>query len=121
METIYFKGTPCHTYGSLPQVGSEAPCFHLTSINLEQITCETFKGKRIVLNIFPSLDTDVCARSVRKFNVEAAKLDNVAVVCVSMDLPLHGKILHNQQYRKCHTRLGIPLSAFRSEIRCAVM
>lgn len=87
METVYFKGTPCHTYGSLPQVGSEAPCFHLTGINLDQITCETFKGKRIVLNVFPSLDTDVCARSVRKFNVEAAKLNNVAVVCVSMDLP----------------------------------
>jgi len=87
METIYFKGTPCHTYGNIPAVGAEAPCFSLVDKDLKDIRCTDFKSKRIVLNIFPSLDTPVCAMSVRRFNKEAAELDNVVVVCVSMDLP----------------------------------
>lgn len=87
METVYFKGNPCHTYGSVPKVGEEAPCFHLAGANLAQVQCGDFKGKRVVINIFPSLDTEVCARSVRRFNEEAAKLDDTVVICVSMDLP----------------------------------
>lgn len=87
METIYFKGTPCHTYGNIPRAGSEAPCFNLTGKDLNEVRCSDYSGKRIILNIFPSLDTAVCAASVRRFNVEAAKLDNTAVICVSMDLP----------------------------------
>lgn len=87
METIYFKGTPCHTYGSVPAVGTDAPCFHLTGVDLGRVQCSDFKDKRVVLNIFPSLDTEVCARSVRKFNQEAASLSDTVVVCVSMDLP----------------------------------
>lgn len=87
METVYFAGNECHTYGLLPAVGTKAPHFNLTGSDLKEVTNETFKGKRIVLNIFPSLDTEVCARSVRKFNEEAAKMADTAVVCVSMDLP----------------------------------
>lgn len=87
METVYFNGTPCHTYGMIPAVGSEAPCFTLVTKDLAEISCSDFKGKRVVLNIFPSLDTPVCAASVRRFNKEAAGLDDVAVLCVSMDLP----------------------------------
>lgn len=87
METIYFKGTPCHTYGTVPAVGTDAPCFHLTGVDLGRVQCSDFKDKRVVLNIFPSLDTEVCARSVRKFNQEAASLADTAVICVSMDLP----------------------------------
>lgn len=87
METVYFKEIPCHIYGMLPAAGSKAPEFHLTGADLSDISLDQFKGRRVVLNIFPSLDTDVCARSVRRFNEEAAKLDNVTVVCVSMDLP----------------------------------
>lgn len=87
MNTIYFKGIPCHTYGSLPAVGEKAHCFHLVSKDLSDITCHQFKGRRVVLNVFPSLDTPVCAASVRRFNVEAAKLENTSVICVSMDLP----------------------------------
>ncbi len=83
METIYFKGTPCHTYGNIPAVGAEAPCFSLVDKDLKDIRCTDFKSKRIVLNIFPSLDTPVCAMSVRRFNKEAAELDNVVVVCRS--------------------------------------
>jgi redoxin domain protein len=87
METIYFKGTPCHTYGVMPSVGQEAPCFHLSGPDLSAVTCNDFKGRRIVLNIFPSLDTEVCARSVRRFNEEASGLPDTTVICVSMDLP----------------------------------
>lgn len=87
MQTIYFKGQPCHTYGEPPVVGQPAPAFHLAAADLSDCSLDSFAGKRIVLNIFPSLDTEVCARSVRRFNEEAARLDDTAVVCVSMDLP----------------------------------
>ncbi|MDO4319627.1 MAG: thiol peroxidase [Bacteroidales bacterium] len=87
METVYFNGTPCHTYGSIPAVGTKAPCFNLVTKDLADVSCQDFEGKRVVLNIFPSLDTPVCAASVRRFNKEAAGLDDVAVLCVSMDLP----------------------------------
>ncbi|MCC8072044.1 MAG: thiol peroxidase [Bacteroidales bacterium] len=87
METIYFKGTPCHTYGMVPSVGETAPCYHLSGCDLSQVTCHDFPDKRVVLNIFPSLDTEVCARSVRRFNKEASELKDTVVICVSMDLP----------------------------------
>ena len=87
METIYFQGTPCHTYGTVPAVGEKAPCFNLVSSDLKDVSCLDFKGERVVLNIFPSIDTGVCAASVRRFNAAAAGLDNTKVVCVSMDLP----------------------------------
>lgn len=87
METIYFKGTPCHTYGTIPAVGEKAPCYNLVTKDLSEITCHDFAGKKIVLNIFPSLDTEVCAASVRRFNKEAAGLADTIVICVSMDLP----------------------------------
>lgn len=110
METIYFKGTPCHTYGNIPEVGEKAPCFNLVTPELKEIHCADFAGKTVVLNIFPSLDTPVCAASVRRFNVEAAKMPDVAVLCVSMDLPFAAG-------RFC-TAEGItgviPASAFRS-------
>lgn len=87
METVFFKGNPCHTYGTLPEAGAKAPCFNLAGKDLADITCRDFPGKRVVLNIFPSLDTPVCAASVRRFNKEAASLPDTAVICVSMDLP----------------------------------
>ena len=87
METVYFKNEPCHTYGFLPSVGEPAPAFELTDVNLTPVTLDSFPGKKIVLNIFPSLDTEVCAMSVRRFNQEASSLPDCAVVCVSMDLP----------------------------------
>lgn len=87
MQTVYFKGTPCHTYGILPEVGEKVSCYNLVSKDLKEITCMDYKGKTVVLNIFPSLDTPVCAASVRRFNVEAAKHPDTVVICVSMDLP----------------------------------
>jgi len=87
MATITLKGTPIETIGDLPKVGEKAPAFTLTKRDLSETTLDDFAGKRIVLNIFPSIDTQVCATSVRRFNVEAAKLENSVVLCVSADLP----------------------------------
>lgn len=87
METVYLKGTPCHTYGTMPEIGSKAPCYTLVDKDLNDISCLDFLDRRVVLNIFPSIDTEVCATSVRRFNQEAAGLDNTTVICVSMDLP----------------------------------
>lgn len=87
METVYFKGTPVHTYGTVPEVGSKAPDFKLVTKGLAEISLADFAGKKLVLNVFPSLDTPVCAASVRRFNQEASQLADTAVVCVSMDLP----------------------------------
>ena len=71
METIYFNGTPCHTAGTLPEVGTKAACYTFVTPELKEIHCADFHGKRVVLNVFPSLDTPVCAASVRRFNNEA--------------------------------------------------
>ena len=68
-------------------MGEKAPCFNLVNMALKEISCLDFRGKRVVLNVFPSLDTPVCAASVRRFNQEAAGLENTVVICVSMDLP----------------------------------
>ncbi len=87
METVYFNGQECHTYGTMPTVGEVTPCYELVTKDLKDITCRDFEGKRVVLNIFPSLDTPVCAASVHRFNKEAASVDNTVVICVSMDLP----------------------------------
>lgn len=91
METIYFKGTPCHTYGNVPAVGSKAPCYALVDKDLRDFSCLDYLDRRVILNVFPSLDTEVCAMSVRRFNTEAAALDNTTVICVSMDLPFAQK------------------------------
>lgn len=76
-----------HTVGELPKAGSEAPAFALVGKDLTELNLHDFKGKRVVLNIFPSLDTEVCAASVRRFNKDAASLPDTAVICVSEDLP----------------------------------
>lgn len=90
METVHIQGTPIHTYGNLPAVGTEAPDFTLTKTDLSDVKLSDYKGKRVVLNVFPSVDTPVCAASVRKFNVDATKFENTVVICVSMDLPFAG-------------------------------
>ncbi len=87
MATTAFKGTPVNIYGALPVNGSQAPDFELVKTDLSDLTLADLKGKKVVLNIFPSLDTAVCAASVRRFNVEAAKLPGTVVVCISKDLP----------------------------------
>jgi thioredoxin-dependent peroxiredoxin len=87
MATINLKGNPIHTIGDLPERGKPMPDFLLTKTDLSDISLSAFAGKKIVLNIFPSLDTGVCAASVRRFNAEAGKLPGAVVLCVSKDLP----------------------------------
>ena len=87
MSTIRFHGEPANTVGELPAVGSAAPAFALTAADLYDLTSESLAGKRVVLNIFPSVDTGVCAQSVRTFNQRASSLDNAVVLCISADLP----------------------------------
>lgn len=87
MADITFKDSPVTTIGELPAVGSKAPSFDLVGSDLSPVTLADFAGKKIVLNIFPSLDTGVCAQSVRTFNEKAAGLDGTVVLNVSMDLP----------------------------------
>jgi thiol peroxidase len=92
MATITLKGNKIHTSGELPKVSSQAPDFKLVKSDLSELDKASLKGKKVVLNIFPSLDTDVCAASVRRFNKEASSLGNTVVVCVSKDLPFaHGR------------------------------
>lgn len=110
-ETVTFKGMAVHTNGTMPRKGGMAPEFTAVAGDLSELTLSSLRGKRVVLNIFPSLDTSVCATSVRKFNVKAAQLDNVQVLAVSMDLPF-------AQGRFCSTE-GIErvksVSLFRSK------
>jgi thioredoxin-dependent peroxiredoxin len=87
MADIMLKGDPVTTCGEIPAVNMAAPDFILTETNLSDVSLKHFAGKKIVLNIFPSIDTSVCAASVRRFNAAAASLPHVAVLCISADLP----------------------------------
>ncbi|SPT53565.1 Probable thiol peroxidase [Actinomyces bovis] len=87
MAEILVRGTPVHTVGTLPATGSKAPDFELVGADLAPVSSQDLAGRRVVLNIFPSIDTGVCAMSVRKFNESAAALENTTVLCISMDLP----------------------------------
>jgi thiol peroxidase len=87
MAKITLKGNAINTNGDLPAVGSKAPDFKLVKTDLGEVSLADFAGKTVVLNIFPSVDTGVCAASVRRFNAELDKLGTVAVVCASADLP----------------------------------
>jgi thioredoxin-dependent peroxiredoxin len=91
MAEVTLGGNPVHTIGELPEIGTKAPDFAVTGGNLADITRDELEGQRVVLNIFPSLDTATCALSVRHFNEVAAGLDNTVVLCVSADLPFAQK------------------------------
>ena len=86
-QTVHFQGNPVAVAGSIPQAGSKAQAFTLVAKDLSDVTLGQFAGKRKVLNIFPSIDTGVCAASVRKFNQLATEIDNTVVLCISADLP----------------------------------
>lgn len=87
MTDITLDGIPVHTHGSLPTVGTKAPGFTLVGNDLSPIALADFAGSRLILNIFPSVDTGICATSVRTFNERAAGLENTKVLCISRDLP----------------------------------
>ncbi|MFA8298631.1 MAG: thiol peroxidase [Hyphomicrobiales bacterium] len=87
MAQVTLQGNPINTKGNLPKVGDVAPAFTLVKNDLHPVSLSDFKGKKVVLNIFPSLDTEICATSVRQFNSQAEKIDNTVVICISKDLP----------------------------------
>ncbi|MDY0350152.1 MAG: thiol peroxidase [Desulfobulbaceae bacterium] len=110
MASITLQGNPITTVGELPAVNTQAPAFTLTGTDLADHSLADYANRTVVLNIFPSLDTSVCAASVRRFNAEAGGLDNTVVLCISADLPFAHK-------RFCETEgldRVIPLSVFRS-------
>jgi len=87
MSELKFKGNPIHTVGEMPSKGSKAPNFELVKNDLSRVSLNDYLGKNVILNIFPSIDTGVCATSARKFNEDASKLPNTIIACVSKDLP----------------------------------
>ncbi|MCK6090723.1 thiol peroxidase [Micrococcus endophyticus] len=87
MATTHMKSTPVQTVGDLPEVGASAPDFTLTGADLSPVTLQELRGRRVILNVFPSLDTGVCAASVREFNSRATDLEDTTVLAVSADLP----------------------------------
>ena len=91
MASITLGGNPVHTSGELPKVGTKLADFKLVTNDLTVATLADFAGSRLVLNIFPSIDTGTCASSVRKFNESASQLENTKVLCISRDLPFAQK------------------------------
>ena len=110
MAQVAFKGHPVQTSGQLPAIGVQAPGFTLAGSDLSDLCLAAYAGRKIVLNIFPSIDTPVCAASVRRFNAEAAVLGDTVVLCVSADLPFaHGRFCTVEGLEKV-----VPASVFRS-------
>lgn len=110
MSTITFQGKPIQINGELPLVGTKAPDFTLVNEKLANVSLATYKGKRKVLNIVPSIDTPTCATSTLKFNEKVTHLDNTVLLVVSADLPF-------AQCRFCSNESlhhVTPLSSFRS-------
>ena len=91
MAKVTLKGNPLNTSGDLPKVGSTAPAYTLVRTDLSEVSAKDLAGQRVVLNIFPSLDTPTCAASVRKFNARANEKPNTTILCVSADLPFAQK------------------------------
>jgi thiol peroxidase len=91
MATVTLHGNPFNTNGELPKTGSKSPNFALVNTDLKTVSLEDYAGKRLILNIFPSIDTPTCATSVREFNKKAAALNNTKVLCISRDLPFAQK------------------------------
>lgn len=110
MAEITLGGTSIHTSGEIPLIGVQAPDFTLVKADLSEVALSDLKGKRVVLNVFPSIDTGICAMSARAFNERLANLENVEVLCVSKDLPFAlGRFCAAEGLERV-----MPVSAFRS-------
>lgn len=111
MTTVTLKGNKLETVGTLPATGSMAPDFTLVKPDLSEVSLQDFRGRRLVLNIFPSVDTGTCAMSVRSFNEQATSLENTTVLCISRDLPFAmGRFCGAEGIKNVEV-----LSGFRSE------
>lgn len=111
MTTVTLKGNPVETSGELPERGSKAPSFTLVKTDLSELKLADLEGKKVLLNIFPSIDTGTCAMSVRAFNEKAGSMDNTVVLCVSRDLPF----ALNRFCGAENIENVVPVSAFRSD------
>jgi thiol peroxidase len=109
MATITLNGNPIHTCGELPTIGYATPPFALTRTDFRDLTSVDLEGKRVLLSIFPSLDTATCARSVQTFNTLAADLADTVMLCVSMDLPFAQDLFCGSK----GLQRAVPVSAFR--------
>ena len=110
MAIITLKGDPVQTIGELPAINTMAPAFTLTTTDFSDVTLENYAGKQIILNIFMSIDTSVCAASVRRFNKASGEIENTIVLCISADLPFaHKRFCEAEGLKNV-----IPLSVFRS-------
>lgn len=110
MAKITLQGNEIYTTGSLPSVGTEAPDFTAVKTDLSETSLGDYKGKTVILNIFPSIDTGVCAASARKFNSEASSQENTTVLCISADLPFaHGRFCEAEGLDRV-----VPVSVFRA-------
>lgn len=111
MAKITLKENAIETIGELPAVGAAAPDFTLVKTDLAEVKLADYKGKKVVLNIFPSIDTPVCAASVRRFNKVAGETDNTVVLCISADLPFaHTRFCETDGLKNVES-----LSVFRSQ------
>ena len=114
-EVVICRGVEAHTCGPMVKVGQEAPDFRAVNAALEEVSLSSYRGKRLILNIFPSLDTPTCALSVRQFNARASKLENTVVLCLSMDLPF-------AQSRFCSLASALPRGwTMLCRSRCSVV
>ncbi|WHP47724.1 thiol peroxidase [Mannheimia bovis] len=123
MSKVTLAGNPIEVAGTFPQQGDVVADFTLVNSELEDVSLSDFDGKRKVLNIFPSIDTGVCAKSVRVFNEKATSLDNTVVLCISADLPFaqarfcgaegieNAKVLSTFRNRELHNKLGVDISS----------
>mgnify|MGYP001062118872 CR=1 FL=1 len=113
MAKITLKGNPVNTSGQLPAKGTSAPGFKLVKTDLGELTLEELKGKKVILNISPSLDTGICATAMRKFNQLAAGMDNTVVLAITKDLPFaHGRFCSTEGITNVTALSGFRDSAF---------
>jgi thiol peroxidase len=113
MAKITLRGNPINTSGSLPERGSKAPSFTLVKSDLSTLTLDELAGKKVILNISPSLDTSTCATAVRKFNVLAAGIENTVVLAITKDLPFaHGRFCSTEGISNVITLSGFRDTAF---------
>ncbi|AHG76508.1 thiol peroxidase [Mannheimia varigena USDA-ARS-USMARC-1296] len=123
MSKVTLAGNPIEVAGTFPQQGDVVADFTLVNSELEDVSLSDFDGKRKVLNIFPSIDTGVCAKSVRVFNEKTTSLDNTVVLCISADLPFaqarfcgaegieNAKVLSTFRNRELHNKLGVDITS----------
>ncbi|AHG74318.1 thiol peroxidase [Mannheimia sp. USDA-ARS-USMARC-1261] len=123
MSKVTLAGNPIEVAGAFPQQGDVVADFTLVNSDLEDVSLSDFDGKRKVLNIFPSIDTGICAKSVRVFNEKATSLDNTVVLCISADLPFaqarfcgaegieNAKVLSTFRNRELHNKLGVDITS----------